>query len=212
MAHKAKRIGVAVILIAVLNVLAPTISVIPDFLPKEWTTYYAVTHEPLVYRFSPFGASAAHEPFYGSYILNSSEIPKGTDVWGNITFYYPKDVQDSIQVNLFTDENYENANFMNYHRLSIYESTNPIACCSNSTDNTIGYAFNFRFVSMDTTSYVFMFRATFAKRVVADLFKGGSAEAQWRQPARLIGAILSVSLAVYAAVTFLRKEKRQLDR
>jgi hypothetical protein len=208
MPHKAKRIGFAIILIAVLNIVAPATSVMPDFFPKEWTTYYRVTRERLVsLQSSPMETSAAHAPFFGSRILNSSEIPKGTDVWGNITFCYPKNVEDSIQVNLFTDAAYENANYENYDRLSLYRSTSPTACCSNSTDQTVGYTFNFTFVSKDTTSYVFMFRAPFANRVVADLFKGRQEEQEWRQPAGWVSGLSSLLLGLYTAYLLLRREK-----
>jgi len=160
-----------------------------------------------MHKLAPIAPPNAHGPFFDYYVLESGEIPKGTDVWGNVTSYYPTSVQPSNwRVYLLTEGNYEDANFENVNRRSIFVLSDPNRCCANSTDNTYGYTMSFRFRSNETTVYVFMYNAPFAIRMVVDLFKGAFVEQWWKQYLVLAEWVLGVIIAVLVILLAVKRD------
>lgn len=210
MPHRGKRIGLAVLVFLASQIIAPIIPGV-DFLPQQYTTEPKVFTEQVEFLFTPENLPNAHEPFGadGYYVQMSQEIPKGTDVRGNVTFYYQRGIEASFRnFYVLTAENYTNADYASINRRSVYVLSNPTPCCNNYTDNTVGYVANFTFHASMTSPYAFLCRARFALRVAVNLMKGKMVEADWVQPIRIVGWLLEVVSGVYAVLAYFKKDEK----
>jgi hypothetical protein len=113
----------------------------------------------------------AHAPLSGYYIWQSDQIPEGSSVWGNVTFYYERRVSESLTRLLYVllEREYRLiTDFDRVRELSIYTWSSDTHCCDNSTH--FGLTASFAFRSNETGTYVFLYQAPFARSLVIFLY------------------------------------------
>jgi hypothetical protein len=171
-----------VLIIGIVTNVVPQILDSVPFLPQ-----YELKAMPVERLSNP---SEGQYDFVNFVVLKSNKVTSGSDVRGNVTFYYSSyGWMFEPVVRVLTEGDYIRAGPGDSTKLSVATLSDLGPCCTNSTYS--GYRIGFNFTSEQTTSYYFLFYPG-ARQIIVEIFRTEKGAPAWKTYSPWIFMVLGV--------------------